>query len=100
MPLYEYQCQSCHRRVEKIQLYSAEPLRVCESCGGELEKLISAPAFQFKGSGWYATDYAKKSGSSASSSSDNKDAAESKPETKTDSAADAKPAAAPASSDK
>lgn len=64
MPLYEYECQSCHRRIEKIQKFSDPPLAVCPHCGGRLEKLISSPAFQFKGSGWYVTDYAKKSGTS------------------------------------
>ncbi len=62
MPLYEYQCTRCHKRVEKIQSFSAEPLKVCEFCGGELEKLISAPAIQFKGTGWYVTDYKKSGG--------------------------------------
>lgn len=71
MPLYEYECQKCHRRVEKIQSFSADPLTTCEHCGGPLEKLISAPAFQFKGSGWYVTDYAK-SGSARSSGHDKK----------------------------
>ncbi len=64
MPLYEYQCTRCHKRVEKIQSFSAEPLTVCEACGGELEKLISAPAIQFKGTGWYVTDYKKSGGPS------------------------------------
>jgi putative FmdB family regulatory protein len=54
--------------VEKIQSFTADPLTTCEACGGPLERLISAPAFQFKGSGWYVTDYAKKSGSSPASS--------------------------------
>ncbi len=69
MPLYEYQCTRCGRRVEKIQSFSAEPLRTCEQCGGPLEKLISAPAIQFKGTGWYVTDYSKKSSAPASHSS-------------------------------
>ena len=67
MPLYEYQCTRCRKRVEKIQSFSAEPLKVCEACGGELEKLISASAIQFKGTGWYVTDY-KKSGGGATDS--------------------------------
>jgi len=67
--MYEYQCTLCQQRIEKIQSFSAEPLRVCESCGGPLEKLISAPAIQFKGTGWYVTDYAKKSSVAASASS-------------------------------
>ena len=70
MPLYEYQCKKCHSLTERIQKFSDPPLTVCPHCGGELEQLISAPAVQFKGSGWYVTDYAKKgAGSSASASS-------------------------------
>ncbi len=60
MPLYEYQCQSCGHRSEEMQRISDPPLTVCPACGGEYKKLISAPAFQFKGSGWYVTDYARK----------------------------------------
>ncbi len=67
MPLYEYQCKKCHSLTERIQKFSDPPLVVCPHCGGELEQVLSAPAVQFKGSGWYVTDYAKKaSGSSAS----------------------------------
>ncbi|HVP53367.1 MAG TPA: FmdB family zinc ribbon protein [Candidatus Eisenbacteria bacterium] len=62
MPLYEYQCKSCHSLTERIQKFSDPPLSICPHCGGELEQLISAPAVQFKGAGWYVTDYAKKSG--------------------------------------
>ena len=62
MPLYEYQCQSCGDTTEVIQRMSDPPLSTCERCGGDLKKLISAPAFQFKGSGWYVTDYADKGG--------------------------------------
>jgi putative FmdB family regulatory protein len=70
LPLYEYQCKKCHSLTERIQKFSDEPLTVCPHCGGELEKLISAPAVQFKGSGWYVTDYAKKpSGESSKSES-------------------------------
>ena len=60
MPLYEYQCRKCGRKTEKIMKFSDPPLTVCEHCGGELEQLLSSPAIQFKGSGWYVTDYAKK----------------------------------------
>jgi len=60
LPLYEYQCKKCHSLTERIQKFSDPPLTVCPHCGGEVEQLISAPAVQFKGSGWYATDYAKK----------------------------------------
>lgn len=59
MPLYEYQCKKCHSLTERIQKFSDPPLTACPHCGGELEQLLSAPAVQFKGSGWYVTDYAK-----------------------------------------
>ncbi|HSY12672.1 MAG TPA: FmdB family zinc ribbon protein [Verrucomicrobiae bacterium] len=68
MPLYEYQCKKCHSLTERIQKFSDPPLAICPHCGGELEQLISAPAVQFKGSGWYVTDYAKKSGDGSKSS--------------------------------
>ena len=61
LPLYEYQCKKCHSLTERIQKFSDPPLTVCPHCGGELEQLISASAIQFKGSGWYVSDYAKKS---------------------------------------
>lgn len=60
MPIYEYQCQRCDRRLETLQRVSEPPLTTCSECGGELKKLVSAPAFQFKGEGWYVTDYARK----------------------------------------
>lgn len=67
MPLYEYQCQACGHRFEKIQKFSDAPLTTCPACGGAVEKLLSSPAIQFKGSGWYITDYARagKGGDSA-----------------------------------
>jgi putative FmdB family regulatory protein len=68
LPLYEYQCKKCHSLTERIQKFSDEPLTVCPHCGGEMEQLLSAPAVQFKGSGWYVTDYVKRAGSSGSSS--------------------------------
>jgi putative FmdB family regulatory protein len=68
MPLYEYQCQKCGHRFEKIQKFSDKPITKCPECGGKVEQLLSAPAVQFKGSGWYVTDYAKKGSSHASSS--------------------------------
>ena len=58
MPLYEFECQKCHHRFEKIQSFSA-PDPKCEKCGESVERLLHAPAVQFKGSGWYVTDYAK-----------------------------------------
>ena len=77
MPLYEYRCVKCGALVEKIQKFSDPPLTKCEKCGAKLERLLSAPAIQFKGSGWYITDYARKGGAapSASSGTDEKPAA-------------------------
>ena len=81
MPLYEYQCTKCRRRTEKIEKVDGPHLKKCPHCGGKVEALFSAPAIQFKGSGWYVTDYAgKKSGSPESGStgkSDSKDASDS-----------------------
>jgi putative FmdB family regulatory protein len=68
MPLYEYQCKKCHHRFERIQKFSDPLVKKCPKCGGPVEQVISAPAVQFKGSGWYVTDYAKKSSASGSSS--------------------------------
>lgn len=65
MPLYEYQCKKCKHRFEKIRKFSDRQLKKCPECGGPLEQLLSAPAVQFKGSGWYVTDYAKKAAGSA-----------------------------------
>ena len=61
MPLYEYQCPKCGR-FELIQKFSDAPLQACPTCGSEVQKLLSAPAIQFKGTGWYITDYARKGG--------------------------------------
>jgi putative FmdB family regulatory protein len=60
MPLYEYECDSGHR-FERIQKYSDPPIEKCPVCGKPVHRLISSPAIQFKGSGWYVTDYARKS---------------------------------------
>jgi putative FmdB family regulatory protein len=65
MPLYEYQCQSCSVVIEALQRMADAPLTVCEQCGGPLKRLISAPAVQFKGTGWYVTDYARKGAGAA-----------------------------------
>jgi putative FmdB family regulatory protein len=87
VPLYEYRCKQCGHQFEKIQSFSAPEEKVCPACGGEVEKLISAPSFQFKGSGWYVTDYAKgaKSGSGT--------AAEGKPDASSTTSSESKPAA-------
>ena len=75
MPLYEYQCDACGHRFEHIQKFSDPLLTVCPECGDAIRKLVSSPAIQFKGTGWYVTDYAKKdSGAEADKSSDGKDA--------------------------
>lgn len=62
MPIYEYKCLGCEARVEKMQKVSDAPLERCEACGGRLEKQVSLSGFQFKGAGWYVTDYAAKGG--------------------------------------
>jgi putative FmdB family regulatory protein len=90
MPLYEYECKKCHHRFERIQKFSDPHMRKCPDCGGALEQVISAPAVQFKGSGWYVTDYAKKShvpagdGDSAAKK-ESKPKTETKPESKSES---------------
>ena len=70
MPLYEYQCDKCGHRFEKIQKFSDKPIRKCPECGGRVEQLLSPPAVRFKGSGWYVTDYAKKGTAPSSAGSD------------------------------
>jgi len=69
LPLYEYVCTQCGQHIEKIQKFSDAPLTKCEKCGGKLKRLISPPAIQFKGSGWYVTDYAGKSSAATSKTS-------------------------------
>jgi putative FmdB family regulatory protein len=66
MPIYEYQCKKCRHRFEKIQKFSDPHVKKCPKCGSAVELLLSAPTVQFKGSGWYVTDYAKKSGTAGS----------------------------------
>jgi putative FmdB family regulatory protein len=82
MPLYEYQCKKCGHVFEKIQKFSDKPVKKCPECGGSVEQTISAPAVQFKGSGWYVTDYAKKTHTPAASDGGSKDSKESKKEDK------------------
>src|SRR3954447_3444498 len=84
MPLYEYECENCGDLFEVIQKFSDEPLTQHEACGGKVHRLLSAPALQFKGSGWYVTDYAR-SGSSKSASSAQKSEGDSKGDTKSSS---------------
>ena len=104
MPIYEYQCTKCNDRTEVIQKFTDPPYAVCDKCGGDVRKLMSAPAIQFKGSGFYKTDYASaaskaetKAGSSEtkseSSSGDGKPSeskSETKPETKSETKSETK----------
>ena len=86
MPLYEYQCTKCGERTEILQRVSDPPYSHCPKCGGEVKKLISSPAIQFKGSGFYKTDYAssKPSGETKSESKTSESKSESKPESKSE----------------
>ena len=70
MPLYEYQCDACSNRFERIRKFSDPPLETCPTCGGTVRKLLSSPAIQFKGSGWYVTDYGGKTTKSEKSESE------------------------------
>ena len=92
MPLYDYRCHRCGQTFEVRQKFADKLLTVHEDCGGDLERLISAPALQFKGTGWYVTDYAKSgqapSGNGSNGKSDNK--SDSKPESKSESKSEAK----------
>jgi putative FmdB family regulatory protein len=105
VPLYEYKCEGCGETFEVIQKFSDEPLTVHEKCGGHVHRLLSAPAFQFKGSGWYVTDYAKGSSGHSKSESSDKSAEKSgdttsKTETKSDAKSETKAESKPASSEK
>ena len=123
MPLYEYHCSKCDKNFEVLQRFSDAPVTTHEECGGAVERVLSAPAFQFKGSGWYVTDYGKggnkpgtlsdhaaaekKSGDSEKKSGDSeKKSGDSKPsdsksgETKSESKAESKSEAKPASESK
>jgi len=108
MPLYEYNCKGCGKKFEVRQKFADAPLTIHESCGGKVERLISAPTFHFKGTGFYVTDYGKnghlpsagnsnghselKNGTKADSKTDSK--TESKPEAKTETKSENKPAPA------
>ena len=74
MPLYEYRCENCGELFEVMQKFSDERLTTHEKCGGKVERLVSAPAFQFKGSGWYVTDYARGSNSATADNGGSKKA--------------------------
>ena len=114
MPLYEYQCDACGHRFEAIQKFSDPPITTCPKCGSSVRKLIASPAFQFKGTGWYITDYAKKDAgkekSAAADSSSEKsatdkgdkdkksDKSDATPKSSASSTSSATPAASPSSS--
>lgn len=82
--MYEYQCQKCGGRFEAIQKFADAPLETHEGCGGHVERLISAPALQFKGSGWYITDYARSGNSPAGKGKNGGASSETKTETKSE----------------
>jgi putative FmdB family regulatory protein len=89
MPIYEYECRKCGAHVEALQKISDKPLTKCKKCGGRLEKKWSPAGFQFKGAGWYVTDYARKGAGDAEGKTETKSEAKSeKPETKTETAKD------------
>ena len=89
MPIYEYLCSQCNERQEIIQRISEEPLAHCPKCGGDMKKLISSPAIQFKGSGFYKTDYPSSSSKPSETKSESK--SETKTESKTESKSETKP---------
>jgi putative FmdB family regulatory protein len=97
MPLYEYQCEACGHRFEAIQKFSDPPLEQCPKCQGPVRKLQSAPAFQFKGSGWYITDYAKKESGGTQGTEAKTETKSDAGEKKTDTAAAKSEAASPKS---
>lgn len=84
MPIYEYECRKCGAHIEAFQKVSDKPLVKCRKCGGRLDKRISAPAIQFKGSGWYVTDYAAKATKGEQSESQKTSEAKSETTDKTD----------------
>jgi len=95
MPLYDYRCDKCGETFEVRQKFSDELLQVHEGCGGHVERLLSAPALQFKGTGWYVTDYGRGGKSPSTSGSNGHSDSKSEPR-KTESKTDSKPAAKPA----
>lgn len=96
MPLFEYECQKCGQRTERIEKSNGPYLKKCPKCGGKVERLISAPAIQFKGSGWYVTDYGKSSSGSSNKEGGTNEGTKS--ETKTETKSDGKAASKPSES--
>jgi putative FmdB family regulatory protein len=100
VPLYEYACRKCKKRTERIEKFVGRHLRKCPFCGGPVERLVSAPAIQFKGSGWYVTDYGRAGSADTKNAQESKtssDKAETSTETKGESKTEAK---APASKER
>jgi len=95
MPLYEYLCHRCGKNIEVLQKFADEPLTLHPECGGEVERLVSASAFKFKGSGWYVNDYGKGKTSAPDSTNGNGGKTGSKPESKPESKSETKTAPAP-----
>ena len=98
MPLYEYECEACGKRFEIIQKFSDAPPDTCRLCGkGPVRRLMSSPAIQFKGTGWYITDYSQKGKSSSESGSSSDAKTETKETPAASTSSESKPAATPAS---
>ena len=98
VPIYEYECTECSHRVEVLQKVSDSPLTKCKKCEGKVERLVSSPAIQFKGTGWYVTDYARKGQNQ--SSSDRSTSTEEVSTTKTNRSKDSGPAVSASSTSK
>lgn len=92
VPLYEYECESCGKRFEVIQKFSDDPLTVCKFCKGPVTRLISSPAIHFRGTGWYVTDYARKSSAGEPARADGKSKEEKPAAAATEGAKESKPA--------
>jgi len=100
VPLYEYECQTCGHRLEMLQKMADSPLTVCVKCEGEVERLLSSPAIQFKGTGWYITDYARKGQASPAPDSEKSSESPSKTAKPEDNRSKSGPAASASSTSK
>ncbi len=99
MPTYEYRCQRCGKNFDVRQNFADEPLTTHEGCGGEVERLISVPALQFKGSGFYINDYAKGGGTSPAAKDNSGEKSESKPDSKSETKSDTSSSSSSSKSD-
>ena len=98
MPLYEYECSKCHERFEVLQKFSDEPVQACIHCGGPVDPLFSSSSIRFKGTGWYITDYARKSSPGSASGDDGKGKEDQKPATASEETKETKTDETPAKS--